>query len=257
MANVLDDYPQGAVTREDYVRLLRQYTHEHYLSAGHPDLQEDYDPETGRPIVGLSRSHHYSHSTYVDLILSGLVGVRPRADEVLEIAPLVPTGVGAGERPIRYFAVEGLLYHGHEMGVVWDEDGIRYGAGKGLSVFVDGRRVSGPGPMERRLIPLPRRGPMPELPAKRVDLAINPGLRDGPVATASSTATETGIAEAIDGRMWFFPENGNGWSPADAEAGATSWYAVDLREELRVGSVELYFFGEGERFRAPTAVDVQ
>ena len=33
----------------------------------------------------------------------GLVGVRARADDVLEIHPLVPVG---GDKPIRYFALE-------------------------------------------------------------------------------------------------------------------------------------------------------
>lgn len=121
LANLLNDYKQTVITRADYLRLLRQYTHQHYLSPGHPDLQEDYNPDTGTPIVGLERSHHYNHSTYVDLVLSGLIGVRPQADNVLAINPLLPAvnQPDAG-RPIRYFAVQGLVYHGHEVSVVYD-----------------------------------------------------------------------------------------------------------------------------------------
>ncbi len=44
LANLLDDYPQAGVTRADYLHLLRQYTHQHFLTPGHPDLQEDYKP---------------------------------------------------------------------------------------------------------------------------------------------------------------------------------------------------------------------
>jgi hypothetical protein len=254
LANVLDDYPASGVTRDDYVRLLRQYTHQHYLAPGQPDVQEDYNPDTGKPIVGLPRSHHYAHSTYVDLILSGLIGIRPRADEMLEIDPLLPHGT-SGERPIRYFALQGLRYHGHEVSVIFDADGSRYHLGRGLAVFVDGKLVSGPGPIGRVLVPLGHR--RQDAVVRRVDLAVNPGVPDGPIATASSAVSAESIAQAIDGRMWFFPEIVNGWSPLAATDGAASWYAVDLREVRTIGSVELYFFADGKAFKVPAQATVQ
>jgi hypothetical protein len=199
MANLLDDYPAAGVTARDYLRLLRQYTHEHYLSPGHPDLQEDYDPDTGKPIVGLARSHHYSHSTYVDLVISGLIGVRPRADDVLEIRPLVPVG---GDHPIRYFALERLAYHGHLVSVIYDADGTRYGIGRGLSVFVDGKLAAGAKPLGPLMVKLPPVR-MIAAPKPRVDLAVNVGVPDGPHATASSSESAEGLAEAIDGCGFF------------------------------------------------------
>jgi len=252
LANLLHDYQQTSITREHYLQLLRQYTHEHMLAPGDPDLQEDYNPDTGVPIVGLERSHHYNHSTYVDLILSGLIGIRPRADDVLEIDPLLPA---VGDRPIRYFALENVAYHGHDVGVVYDVDGSRYHAGRGLSVFVDGRRASGPGPLADVKIPLaPKRS---RVPVRRVDLCVNPGLPGGPMATASSSSAAAGISEAIDGRLWFFPEIANGWSPYAAAKEAASWYAVDLRQSEKIGSVELYFFGDGRQYEAPSAFHLQ
>jgi len=255
LANVLDDYPASdvGVTREDYLRLLRQYTQQHYLAPGHPDLQEDYNPDTGKVIVGLSRSHHYAHSTYVDLILSGLIGIRPRADQVLEIDPLLPAGGANGERPIGYFALEGLRYHGHDVSVIYDSDGSRYHIGRGLSVFVEGERVSGPGPLQRVRIPLGRRV-APVKAVRRVDLAVNPGVLHGPVATASSGSAAS-IAEAIDGRLWFFPEIANGWSPSSD--GAESWYAIDFGQSRMIGSVELYFFADGKAFQMPSEARLQ
>jgi len=260
LANLLNDYDQAAIHRADYLRLLRQYTQQHFLSPGHPDIQEDYNPETGKPIVGLGRSHHYSHSTYVDLILSGLIGIRPRTDEVLEVNPLIPAETEPREKPIRYFAVQGIAYHGHEVSAFFDVDGDRYKIGRGLSVFVDGKRAYGPGPLVRTEIALPKiaagiavsqRTAMPE------DFAVNPGLPDGPKATASSSIAPSNIAEGIDGRMWFFPENPNGWTPDPAEKGPSSWYAVDFRQSRRVGSVELYFFADGETYRAPSDYQLQ
>jgi hypothetical protein len=257
LANLLDDYQQSVMTRADYLRLLRQYTRQHFLSPGHPDIQEDYNPETGRPIVGLERSHHYSHSTYVDLILSGLIGIRPRTDDVLEVNPLLPVEPEPGTKPIHYFAVQRIAYHGHDVSVIYDDDGSRYKIGSGLSVFVDGKRAAGPGALKRTEIALDkvaasaRRTTMPE------DLAVNPGLPDGPRATASSNLSPAAVAEAIDGRMWFFPENANGWSPDPADKAPSSWYAVDLRQSRAVGSVELYFFADGDSYQAPTDYSVQ
>ena len=251
MANLLDDYPEAGVTADDYLRLLRQYTHQHFVEPGKADLQEDYDPDTGKPIVGLPRSHHYSHSTYVDLVISGLVGLRPRADDMLEVRPLVPLG---GPKPIRFFALENVRYHGHEVGVIWDAEGSRYGIGAGLSVFVDGQRAAGPVQPGRVLVPL-RAVSLKIADKVPVDLAVNIGVPDGPKGSASSTATPEGIAQAIDGRMWFFPEEVNGWSPAADDA--ESWYAVDFGKQRILGSLELYFFEDGQRFGPPASYRVQ
>lgn len=258
LANLLNGDSQREITSADYLRLLRQYTHQHFLLPGHPDIQEDYNPETGRPIVGLPRSHHYSHSTYVDLVLSGLVGIRPRADDVLEINPLLPAKMAPGERPIRFFCLEGLLYHGRQVSVVYDADGRRYRAGRGLSVFINGKRVFGPAPMGRIEIPLPARSAgAAALPAVPEDFAVNPGLPEGPAATASSSVLPAATAEAIDGRMWFFPENPNGWSPDPADKNSSSWYAIDFRHSRSIGSVELDFFADGAQFLAPVGYQLQ
>ena len=137
MANLLDHHSlQGPVTRSDYMRLLRQYTALHY-QGDRLDLEEDYHPETGKPIVGLDRSHHYFHSGYNDLILGGLVGIRPRADDVLEVNPLLPD---AGDpQALAWFRAQDVPYHGHRIAVTWDADGSHYGRGKGLSVEVNGK----------------------------------------------------------------------------------------------------------------------
>ncbi len=260
LANLLDDYKQAAITKSDYLHLLRQYTQQHFIAPGHPDIQEDYNPDTGDPIVGLPRSHHYNHSTYVDLILSGLIGIRPRADDVLELNPLLPVQAETGASPIRYLALEGVRYHGHDVSVIFDADGSRYGIGRGLSIFVDGDRAFGPGPLDHIEILLPGKKSKTMVQtqtAMREDLAVNPGLPDGPLATASSSVSPRAPAEAIDGRMWFFPENPNGWSPDPSDAGASSWLMVDLRKSRTIGSIELYFFSDGDRFRAPAAYRLQ
>ena len=75
----------------------------------------------------------YNHSSYNDLIITGLVGLRPRADSMVEVNPLLP------ENTWDYFCLDKVLYHGHILTIIWDKTGTRYGKGKGLSVFADGK----------------------------------------------------------------------------------------------------------------------
>jgi hypothetical protein len=56
----------------------------------------------------------------MDLIMSGLVVVRPRQDDVLEVNPLV-------DEDISYFCAENILYHGRNVTVPWDATGDKYG----------------------------------------------------------------------------------------------------------------------------------
>jgi hypothetical protein len=131
MANLLNNYRSKTVTPNDYLRVLRLYAQQHFLD-GKPNLQEDYNPDSGRPIVGLDRSHHYNHSGFVDLIITGLCGLRPRADQTLEISPL--------KADIQSFCLENVPYHGNQITVVWDADGTKYKQGVGLAIYVNGEK---------------------------------------------------------------------------------------------------------------------
>jgi hypothetical protein len=171
------------------------------------------------------------------------------------------------ERPIRYFALQNLSYHGHDIGIVSDADGGRYTAGRGLSVFVDGKRRYGPGALQRVSIPLSAKPPMVNETVRQIDFAVNLGVADGPTASASSVAPGSSVAEAIDGRLWFFPSNPNGWSPVpDAQrdgsvrasrAPTHSWYGIDFRRVRTIDSAKLYFFADGSRYLPPSAFRLQ
>ncbi len=208
LANLLNDYPkQEIISRDDYVHLLQQYTRQHYAN-GQPDLQEDYDPDTGHVIVGLHRSHHYNHSGYNDLIITGLAGLRPRADDVLDVNPLIPTDPKAAH-PISYLCLENVSYHGRLVTIVYDRDGSRYHRGAGLSIWVDGRPMVKSSPLGRKLVPLPKSAaapaPRPALPA---DLAVNLTRSGFPVPAASTNTDPNDLYEAVDGRVWFYPGSG-------------------------------------------------
>ena len=267
MANLLDNYSQTVLTRSDYLHLLRQYTRQHQLSDGTLDIQEDYDPDTGSVLVGLPRSHHYNHSTYVDLVLSGLLGIRPRSDDILDIRPLVQPDSSSPEQ-IKFFALQGLLYHGHDLTIIYDASGTRYHLGAGLSVFSDGRRIAGPQPTGRLFIPLAPK--VARDSAKQAeDVAVNVWERkpsafesDLPIASGSPATDDAHLYEAIDGRTWFFPEISNGWSPT-LQAGAASeplkevTFSVDLRRPRVTNEVQLSFFEDNKTFYAPTSFQLE
>ncbi|MDO4366872.1 MAG: glycoside hydrolase, partial [bacterium] len=50
-----------------------------------------------------------------------------------------------------WFRLAGVRYHGHDLDVVWDRTGAKFGRGRGLSVWVDGAeiaRAAALGPLE-------------------------------------------------------------------------------------------------------------
>lgn len=255
MANLLDHYDErGPVTRSDWMRELRLYTQMHYQGRGADerlDLEEDYDPETGKPIVGLDRSHHYFHSGYNDLILSGLVGIRPRADDVLEVNPLLP---GAGDpQALAWFRAERVPYHGHEVSVTWDVDGAHYGRGKGLAIEVDGREVARRADLGRLEVAVTRKANAPI--AREENLAVQLVRSGFPKPGASSGTDAEKLHDAVDGRAWFYPELPNGWDSAVSPK--PQWYALDFGKTVTLGRAELAFFADGKQFAAPRSVTVE
>lgn len=250
LANLLDHYRPGVATRSDYLRLLRQYAALH-LQNGRLDLEEDYHPETGRPIVGLPRSHHYFHSGFNDLILTGLVGIRPRADDVLEVNPLLPPG--GDPQALGWFRVQNVPYHGRLVSVTWDADGKRYGGRAGLSIAVDGVTVAHRATAGRITVPIARRAVPDRAPAIARSVQLVRG--DYPRGSASSGADPEKIHDAIDGRLWFFPELPNGWD--SAVSAEPQWFTIDFGKPVRVSRAEIAFFADGKQFAAPHGYRVQ
>ncbi|MGN6374913.1 MAG: MGH1-like glycoside hydrolase domain-containing protein [Sphingomonas sp.] len=250
MINLLDHYrDHGPVTRGTFMRLLRQYTALHY-QGDRLDLEEDYDPATGKPIVGLARSHHYFHSGYDDLILTGLVGIRPRADDVLEVNPLLP----AKDDPqaLAWFRIVNVPYHGHLIGVIWDGDGRHYGR-RGLTVTIDGHEAAHRDRLGRVELPLARKANPPI--AREFDRAVQLVRGDYPRASASSGTDPEKLHDAIDGRLWFYPELPNGW---DSAAGTTpQWYQIDFGKPVTLSAAKLAFFADAATYAAPVKVTIE
>jgi len=136
LANVLRDYSQNVVTVNDYYDAFLNYVHSQHAD-GRPYIGEYIDETTGQWINGRGdRSRYYNHSTFADLLITGVVGLRPRADDTVEVQPLLPDGVWD------WFCLDGVKYHGHVLTIIWDKDGKHYGRGQGLMVLADGKIIA-------------------------------------------------------------------------------------------------------------------
>lgn len=164
LANVLNNYEQDAISKRDYFETLQIYTrsHIHQRDDGTilPWIDENLNPYTGDWISrtrlkhwkdgtwseqkgGKERGKDYNHSSYNDLIITGLIGLRPRPDNILEVNPLLPTEVWD------YFCLDELNYKGRVLTIIWDRSGEKYGRGKGLTILVDGKKVAHSQKLER------------------------------------------------------------------------------------------------------------
>jgi len=169
-ANVLNDYPQNSISREDYLEALKTYAKSHHIKrddgSSIPWIDENLNPFTGDWISrtrlkswkngtwdpakgGVERGKDYNHSTYCDLIISGLVGLRPRADDKVEINPLVPPNAWD------YFCLDGVPYHGRLLTIIYDHTGEKYGKGSGMRLLADGREIGSSENIERLITKLP------------------------------------------------------------------------------------------------------
>jgi hypothetical protein len=132
MANYLNDYSHPIISDSLYFAELEKYMQSQHMR-GKPYIGEYLDETTGYWLKGdQERSRYYNHSTWNDLIITGLCGLRPRADQSLEVNPLLPKNKWA------YFCLDNVPYHGHSLTILWDSDGSRYHAGKGLRIYVNG-----------------------------------------------------------------------------------------------------------------------
>jgi len=156
LAQLLNHYDQDTISKADYFELLRNYARSHTLRREDgtvvPWIDENLNPRTGDWISrtrlkswkngtwdagkgGRERGKDYNHSTFCDLVITGLMGLRPRPDNVLRVNPLTPDNWS-------WFCLDNVLYRGRVVTILWDETGGKYGRGKGFRVLVDGRTVA-------------------------------------------------------------------------------------------------------------------
>jgi hypothetical protein len=161
LANYENEPGAPVMDYADYLKLFGRYVLSQHLTLkdGHVIdwIDEDLDADTDEWIAKdmliakdkqVGRGNYYNHSGFADPLITGLIGLRPRADGRIVLHPLLPPQAWS------YFAIDALPYHGHLLTILWDATGKRYGLGKGMLLLVDGKKVAARndlGPLEYQL----------------------------------------------------------------------------------------------------------
>jgi len=250
MANELNNYKNNVViTTTDFVKSLRLFAQQHYLPNGKLDLVENYDPNLGGPIVYYYWSNHYNHSSFNNLVITGLCGIRPSISDTLVINPLV-------DNSIKYFCLDDVSYHGHNITLVYDKDGNRYKLGKGITVFVDGKKSSLI-QKENKYAVIIGAPVIKHSTAEANDYALNILRKGYPVPSASvNTIPDTSLYQVIDGRIWYFTEITNRWTTLGSTS-KNDWYALDFGQPYEISNVKLYLFADNKTFTVPDEVTIE
>jgi len=126
---------QPVISANEFMDLFLTYAKSHRDTDGTPWLDENMDPDNGiwlaREILrewnrcDKDRGRHYNHSTFIDLVMTGICGICSAEGNKLVIHPLGTS--------LASFSVSGVRYHGHTVDICWDKS-------VGLRVLVDGTR---------------------------------------------------------------------------------------------------------------------
>ena len=145
LGKLLTHYENGDMKRADYFDLLHRYASCHFIERDGVRemwIDENLDPFTGEWLArrimieqgrdDWDRGVDYNHSTFCDLVISGLSGIEYN-DGVLTVYPLFD------ESQLDYLCTDGVKCGDRYVTVIFDKTGERYGRGKGLTVLVDGK----------------------------------------------------------------------------------------------------------------------
>ena len=149
LANLLNGPAQPYIGQQEYYQLFENYVASQHLtlpSGRKIDwIDEDLDADTGEWIAKnmliqkrkqVGRGNYYNHSGFSDPLITGLIGLRPQAGNRVVLHPLLPAGAW------EWFVLDGLPYHRHLLTIVYDRTGKKYGRGRGLALYVDGKKTA-------------------------------------------------------------------------------------------------------------------
>lgn len=256
MANVLNNYEnKGILNKDKYYDILKMYTRTQYKN-GTPYVAEAHHPDNNVWSYDLShRSQHYNHSTYNDLIISGLIGIRPQADNTIVINPLTPDDW-------TYFMLENVPYHGHLITVLYDKTGSRYGQGAGFKIYENGNLIHSQATIGQVTLPISA----PNIDhnygisylinyATNLNQSANAGEAQ---PSASFTSRYDDIWAPIDGRIRFEVDPKSRWTNWENNPTRTSdWYALNFNLERTINRIDVLFFADNAGTRVPTSYKLE
>lgn len=141
MLNLIKNYEQDIITKEDFYSALSTFASSHRLVRDDGRkvmwIDESMDPRDGSWYTrcrkkeknwdrGYETGKDYNHSSFCDIVLSGLLGISPK-DGGIEVNPLIPENWD-------WFKVENLNMCGNTYSVYYDKTGNVYNKGKGITV---------------------------------------------------------------------------------------------------------------------------
>ena len=230
MANMLCGNGPYYATNRDYFDAMMIYAESHQMF-NKPYLGEYMDETTGEWLKGpdSERSRYYNHSTFCDLVISGLVGLKPREDSVVEVVPLVPQDAWD------WFCLDRVPYHGCLLSIVWDRNGLRYGQQIGLSVYCEGQLIANSAELTRITGNLTAPDEQAPTPDAMTWLAV-PTMVD-----EESIIMEATVATDDNGVQYYFanltePSHDSGWQQSnvytdtDLLSNTTYSYTVRARD---------------------------
>ena len=232
MANLLNNYSQNYVDKDDYYTVLWNYANSHYKTNSldgkkYPWLAEDLNPENGRWIADEARSVNYNHSAFNDMIITGLIGIRPSDDNVLVINPLLP------DNKWDYFCMENVPYHGRNITVLYDKNGTKYNNGTGFSVYVDGILAAHEDTYKEVTIQLQTKNAVP-------NLALNNATVYPRVIYSYQNENDRAIY-VNKGTA----SSGKNWSNIGSE-NAEDWIGIDLGTAAAINKVNIDFIDDAD-----------
>lgn len=277
LANLLQDYPaQSYVTKQTYQTMLSQFAKLQHKD-GKPYVAEAANGDTGEWVYdGFNFSENYNHSSFNDLVLTGLLGIKPQAGNTLVLKPLIPSTWD-------YFAVENVPYHGHQISIHWDRDGSHYGKGSGLQVFEDGVRILQSATVGNTTVNVS--APVtPAAQTRLMNVAANPltaeqdwlgrtitqpypkafasytnTVSNGPHCHSGQTCKPTTFdapLRATDGWIRYDVIPDDRWTNSGS-ANATDSLGVDFGAPRPIREVKFYTYDDGQNIRVPAGYDVQ
>ncbi len=251
MANLLRNYKQSYVNNTDYLKLLHNFANTH-LREGIPYIGEANHPETGswdgHAIIG--HSEHYFHSSYIDLVITGLMGLQPKDTDSIEVNPLIPADWA-------YACVENIKYHGNDITILWDKTGKRYNKGKGLQIFSNGKRIAASPSIKLLKAPLQRKEETATI--RKSNFAVNNEPRNYyPHITTSFAGTGASYSSKLnDGQYWYLSTTPNRWATTFSDE-KEFWAEVDFGTARSINTIQLYFVEDlTTTIKAPVAYQLQ
>ena len=255
LANVVRDYDQSEIDKSDYITAFNTYVDVHMKGKANGTGIKPYIAEANHPDTGswdghdrTDHSEHYFHSGFVDLVLTGLIGLQPQPDDTLILEPLVPATWD-------YFALDNLLYHGHEVAIIWDRDGTKYGRGPGFNVLVDevGVHQSDTVPASLTInvgtaVNVARDG--------LANYAVNNTGKTYPEAIASNSFSLDPPSRATNGKYYYTSSPPDRWTSYNSSA-TEDWFRVDFGQDHTIHTVKLYFYDDGGGVQAPSSYRIQ